>query len=66
MVTAGFDPLRDEGEAYAALLEEQGVEVHLVRYDSMVHGFLHVVGAGHECPFFVHEIGRRLGEALRA
>ncbi|GAB3661686.1 alpha/beta hydrolase [Nocardioides korecus] len=66
VVTAGFDPLRDEGEAYAALLEKQGVAVEHVRYDSMVHGFLHVVGAGHECPFYVHQIGERLGAALTA
>ena len=66
LVTAGFDPLRDEGEAYGELLRKQGVEVHHVRYDSMVHGFLHAVGAGHECPAYVREIGQRLGAALNA
>jgi acetyl esterase len=39
VVTAGFDPLRDEGAAYAARLREAGGRVDWVDYGGMIHGF---------------------------
>ena len=39
ILTAEFDPLRDEGEHYASLLDAADVDTKLVRYDGMIHGF---------------------------
>jgi acetyl esterase len=40
IVTAEFDPLRDEGEAYAEALSAAGNEVTAVRYDGLIHDFM--------------------------
>jgi acetyl esterase len=40
VVTAGFDPLRDGGRAYAEQLVHDGVPTRYENYDSMVHGFM--------------------------
>lgn len=46
LVTAGFDPLRDEGEEYGRRLREAGVPVVERRFPDLMHGFLNLHGAG--------------------
>ena len=64
VVTAGFDPLRDEGEAYARRLADAGVQVELERFPNQIHGFFNVVGAGRTARAANAEIAAKVRAAL--
>ncbi|MFC1819808.1 alpha/beta hydrolase [Thermodesulfobacteriota bacterium] len=40
IISAEFDPLRDEGELYSKKLKESGIPVDYIRYNTMAHGFI--------------------------
>ncbi|WP_344731789.1 alpha/beta hydrolase [Nocardioides fonticola] len=64
LCTAGFDPLRDEGEAYARKLADAGVPVEMKRFPDQIHGFLNIVGVGRTSRSAVEEIAAALRRGL--
>ncbi len=44
VTTGGYDPLNDEGEAYARKLEAAGIEVEYINYPGQIHGFVSMAG----------------------
>lgn len=61
ILTAEYDPLRSEGEAYADALHTAGVSVSLRRVEGMIHGFLRRTELFDQA----HRVIDQLGEALR-
>jgi acetyl esterase len=64
VVTAEYDPLRDEGEAYAEALRAAGVPVQQQRYDGMIHGFFDMGPISPAAQAAIDESCARFGELL--
>lgn len=58
VVTAGFDMLRDEGEAYAAHLAATGTAVTQLRFDRLGHAFINLAGVHTESRLAATQIAR--------
>jgi len=65
LVTAGFDPLRDEGEAYARRLIDAGVELTMERQPGLIHGFANWVGVDSLSRDVMVDLAGRLRAALQ-
>jgi acetyl esterase len=65
VVTAGFDPLRDEGEAYGAALEAAETPTLVRRYPSLIHGFINMIGISQASRNALVEIAEQVGVLLR-
>ncbi len=64
IITAEYDPLRDEGEAYGKKLQEAGTPTKVSRYDGMFHGFFAMADFIDKAKDARAEAGAALKEAL--
>jgi acetyl esterase len=64
VVTAGFDPLRDEAEEYAARLEDAGVPVVLRRHPGLIHGFANMTAVSKTAHAAMLELAGAVGGGL--
>jgi acetyl esterase len=65
VVTAGFDPLRDEGEAYAEALNAAGSPATLRRFPSLIHAFVNLTNVSPSARDAVLEIAGATRAMLR-
>ncbi len=66
LATAGFDPLRDEGEAYGLRMREAGVQVALRRHPGLIHGFANLTAVSRSSRGAMLEIAGALRMGLAA
>ncbi|WP_229124678.1 alpha/beta hydrolase [Halapricum desulfuricans] len=66
VLTAGFDPLRDGGRAYADRLRSDGVEARHVEYEDMIHGFVTSTDAIDRATEAIADVAADLRDALGA
>lgn len=64
VLTAEYDPLRDEAEEYAELLSNAGVKVITRRYEGMIHGFLWTAGVIDGSKKLIKDIGADIRACL--
>ena len=64
VITAEFDPLRDDGEAYADALEAAGVAVDRRRFDGLIHGFFAMETVSSAAASAIEEVGAKLRDLL--
>jgi acetyl esterase len=65
VLTAEYDPLRDEGEAYARRLDEAAVRVALRRYEGQIHGFIRMPALIDRANDAIDEVADAVRSALR-
>ena len=66
LVLCGWDPLKDEGRAYASKLAAHGVPVTIREHPGMVHGFLNLTSVSMPAREAIREAGEVVGTALGA
>jgi acetyl esterase len=64
LVTAEFDPLREEGLTYGQRLQEVGVPVNLLHYEDLVHSFINMIGTVEAAREALQEMTAALREIL--